>query len=89
MDTLLIIIGFVLLLGGIAGCILPVIPGPPLSFAALLLLHFTSRVDIPLRILIILGTATLIVTILDYVIPLWGTKKFGGSKAGVRGATAG
>lgn len=89
MDTLLIIIGFVLLIGGVAGCVLPVIPGPPLSFAALLLLHFTARVDIPLIIMIILGAATLIVTILDYIIPLWGTKKFGGSKAGVRGATAG
>ncbi len=89
MDTFLIISGVVLLVAGIAGCFLPVIPGPPLSFAALLLLHFTKRTDLPLALLIILAAVTLVVTILDYIIPIWGTRKFGGSKAGSRGATAG
>jgi uncharacterized protein YqgC (DUF456 family) len=55
----------------------------------LLLLHFTKTVDLPGTLLIVLGIVTVVVTILDYVVPAWGTKKSGGSKAGIRGATAG
>ena len=93
-DILILIPGIILILLGLAGCILPVIPGPPLSFLGLLLLRFTRFVE-PLRLenfvhlLWILGTAALVVTILDYLIPVWGTKRFGGSKAGTLGAAAG
>lgn len=39
--------------------------------------------------MLILGAIAVIVTVLDYFVPVWGTKKFGGSKYGVRGATIG
>ena len=39
--------------------------------------------------LLILGGIALLVTILDVIVPVWGTKKFGGSKYGSRGATVG
>jgi uncharacterized protein YqgC (DUF456 family) len=89
MDTTLLIIGIVLILAGIVGCILPVLPGPPLSFVGLLLLHFTSLVDISTFVLVIAGIAAAIATILDYIVPVWGTKKAGGSKWGVRGSGLG
>ena len=44
MDILLIILGMLCLLVGLAGCFLPVLPGPPVSYAGLLLLHFTDKV---------------------------------------------
>ncbi len=78
-----------LILVGIIGCILPVLPGPPISYAGLLLIHLSEKWQFSSRLLIILALLTIVVTVLDYVIPVWGTKRFGGSKAGIRGSTAG
>lgn len=94
MDILLLIIGILLLLIGLAGCILPVIPGPPLSFIALFSLKFTHFVEAYRseyfnKILWIFAGLAILVTILDYIFPIWGTKRFGGSKAGTIGATIG
>lgn len=89
MDLVLIITGAILLLAGIAGCLLPFIPGPPLSFAAVLLLQFTSSAPFTEDFLVMWGLITLGVTLADYWIPVYGTKKLGGSKTGVRGAAAG
>jgi len=89
MDTFLIIAGLIFTLTGLIGCLLPVIPGPPLSFIALLLINFTKEVDLSTRFLLIMAILTIVVTILDYIIPVWGTKKFGGSKYGTWGATIG
>ena len=88
-DILLIIAGIILLLVAFAGCFLPVLPGPPLAFGALILLHFTTVTDVPSEVLWSMAGLALLVTILDYVVPVWGTRKFGGSKAGERGAIAG
>lgn len=89
MDIALLIIGFILMLVGILGSFLPVLPGPPLSWVGLLLLYLTKAV--PDNWWILGGTLVLAlgITILDYVIPAAGTKKFGGSKAGMWGTIIG
>jgi len=74
---------------GILGCILPLLPGPPLNYAGLLLLHFTTRFQFSTDFLIFWAIITAIVYGLDIVIPVWGTKKFGGSKRGVWGSLIG
>ena len=89
MDIVLIILGAVCLLVGIAGCVLPVLPGVPLAYGGLVLLHFTDKVDFSWQFLTIWGEVTVVVQVLDYFIPAWGTKKFGGSKWGVWGSTIG
>ena len=89
MDYILICFGIILLIIGILGCILPVIPGPPLNYLGLLLLHFTSKYQFSTKFLIVWTVITVAVYALDYVIPAWGTKKFGGSKAGVWGSIIG
>ncbi|MEB8327872.1 DUF456 domain-containing protein [Flavobacteriaceae bacterium KMM 6897] len=89
MDILLVLLGFVLMLTGILGSFLPVLPGPPISWVGLLLLHFTDVIPMDWVFLgITLGIAILVLT-LDYIIPVMGTKKFGGSKAGMIGTTIG
>jgi uncharacterized protein YqgC (DUF456 family) len=88
-DYLLAILGGIMMIAGILGCLLPVLPGPPLSFAGLLLLHFTRFADFSTTFLITWGCVTILVTVLDYVVPIWGTKKFGGSKYGMWGAGIG
>ena len=89
MDILFIIAGILLLLMAFVGCFLPILPGPPLSFAALILHFFQKYSQMGSRTLIIIGAISLIVTIIDYFIPAWGAKKFGGSRYGARGALAG
>jgi uncharacterized protein len=89
MDYLLIIVAGLLIVLGLLGCILPVIPGPPLSFGGLLILHFTRWGFIESNILLWLGIAAAVATVLDYILPIWATKKFGGSKRGVWGSTIG
>lgn len=91
MDIFLIILGVILLLGGIAGCIIPALPGPPIGYFALAVLSFHSDVarHPSSKVLIWYGIAVLIVTILDYYLPVWGTKKFGGTKAGKNGSIIG
>ena len=89
MDYILISLGIIFIISGILGCVLPVLPGPPLSYAGLLLLHFTSGFHFESRFLIIWAIVTALVYALDYVIPAIGTKKFGGSRWGVWGSVIG
>lgn len=89
MDYLLLIIAILLMILGIIGCLAPVLPGPPLSFLGLVVVHFTRFADVSTRLFIILGSIAVVVSILDYIVPIWGTKHFGGSKYGSRGATVG
>ncbi len=89
MDWIFITVGVICLLAGLAGAVLPVLPGPPLSFISLVLLQFTGQPPFTTRFLVIMGLIMGLVTFLDYVIPVYGTKKFGGSKQGVRGSTIG
>lgn len=91
MDFVLIGLGILALLIGIVGCIIPALPGPPIGYLALVALSFHSaEVSHPsTKSLIWYGVAVLIVTILDYFLPIWGTKKFGGTSAGKRGSTLG
>lgn len=89
MDYFLLTIAIIILILGLIGCLLPVLPGPPLSFVAIIILHFTRFADFSGRSLFFFGALALIVQVLDYIVPAWGTKKFGGSKYGMWGAIIG
>jgi uncharacterized protein len=89
MDIFLLIIAILLQIIGIAGCILPVIPGPLVSFLGLWVLDFTKYAAFSNTFLMIFLIVSLVVLAIDFFIPVWGTKQFGGSKQGVYGATAG
>jgi hypothetical protein len=88
-DYILLILAIILLILGIIGCLAPVLPGPPLSYLGLILLHVTKFADFSSTLLITMAVVVVVVSILDYIVPIWGTKKFGGSKYGTRGATVG
>ena len=89
MNTFLIILAILLVLIGIAGSIIPGLPGPPFSWAALLVLYFTTASDHNTTFLVITAVVAVIITILDYIVPSLSTKKHGGSKAGVWGCNIG
>ncbi len=88
-DYLLLILGILFMIVGIIGCLVPVLPGPPISFLGLIMLHLTRFGHFSNSTLITLGFIAVVVTILDYIVPIWGTRRFGGSKYGTRGATVG
>lgn len=89
--SILITIGIILLVVGLVSCVLPPLPGPPIAYIALLIGHFALKeyVDLPSWLLIVYAVITIIVLIIDNFIPIWGTKKFGGTKAGIRGSFIG
>ncbi|RIV73673.1 DUF456 domain-containing protein [Flagellimonas aequoris] len=89
MDIALLILGFLLMLVGILGSFLPVLPGPPISWVGLLLLYLTQAVPDNWWVLGVTFVIAITITILDYVIPAMGTKRFGGSKAGMWGTIIG
>ena len=89
MNTTLIIIAVVLAIVGFLGAIIPGIPGTPLSFIALLLLFFIPEMKYTTVFILVMGFFCAVITVLDYVIPIYGTKKLGGTKMGVRGSTIG
>lgn len=89
MDLLLLIIGFLFMIIGLFGSFLPVLPGPSISWLGLLLLYFTNAVPVNYWVLGISFLITVVVSVLDYIIPAKGTKKFGGSSYGIWGTNIG
>jgi uncharacterized protein YqgC (DUF456 family) len=89
MDIFLICIAAFLMILGIIGSFLPVLPGPLTSWVGLLVLYFTPNISVSQKIIIITLIIAILIWILDYIIPAMGTKKFGGSKAGMIGTTVG
>ncbi len=89
MDILLLVLGLLFMLIGILGSFLPALPGPPVSWVGLLLLYLTKAIPDDWTILGITLAIAIVVLALDYIIPAVGTKKFGGTKAGMIGTTLG
>ncbi|AOW08473.1 DUF456 domain-containing protein [Flavobacterium gilvum] len=89
MDFLLLVLGFVCVIVGIFGSFLPVLPGPSISWVGIVLLYLTNAVPTNYWILGISLLITVGLTVLDYIIPAKGTKKFGGSSYGIWGTNIG
>lgn len=89
MDIFLIVLWALLCIIAIIGSILPVLPGPLLAYVAFIVLQMTSAHPFGWTFFIIWALIIIFLTVLDYIIPARGTKKFGGSKRGVRGSNIG
>jgi len=89
MDIFLLIVAFLCMVIGIVGCIVPGLPGVPVAYVGLWIAQAAERIDFSWQFLLIWGIVTVVVSILDYVVPAWGTKKYGGTKYGVWGSTIG
>lgn len=92
MDIVLILIGAVLVLAGIVGCVLPVLPGPPLSFAGLILLWWARDWQADAftgHAVLVLGLLAALVTAIDLILPILGARRYGASKTGLWGSVFG
>ena len=89
MEIILIVLSFLLVLGGLAGCVLPVLPGPPLAYIGMLLVHITDKAEFSCAQLVSWLVLVVVLQVLDYITPLLGSKYSGGSEHGNRGCVAG
>ena len=89
MDIFLFIVSGLCLLLGLCGCVLPALPGPPVSYLGVLLLHFTDKVQFSTTQLMVWLVLVIIIQVLDNFIPMLGTKYTKGTKWGSWGAFIG
>ena len=89
MEWLWITLGIIFCIVAIAGSLLPLLPGPPIAYVGLLLQQFRDPNPFTTKFLLIWAAIVVVSLVLDYLIPIWGTKKFGGTKYGVWGCTLG
>ena len=89
METIIIILAILAGVIGIAGSIIPGLPGPPVSWVGLLLLFLWGPEEMPTKTLVIWGTVMVAVSIIDYIVPMYFTKMTGGSRYAERGAMVG
>ncbi len=89
MDILLIILAIICFLVGIAGSILPALPGPPISYLGLWLLHWSKYCEFSSSFLIWTGVIMVIIAVADYFLPPLITKRTGGSNYATVGSIIG
>ena len=89
LDVILIIVSALCMIAGLAGCVLPFLPGPPIAYLGLVFLHFTDKVHYTPTQLIIWLLIVAVVQVLDYFTPMLGSKYSGGSKWGNWGCMIG
>lgn len=90
METALIILGVALTLIGLAGSVLPALPGSPYNFIALLLLHFARGGAVFSNAeLVAFALMTAAALTFDYIIPMLGAKMYGASRRGLVGSALG
>ena len=89
MEILLLIAIGILLLLGVVGCFIPIIPGPPISCSGLLVFHFFTSYSVEENILWLMIFLVISVTIFDLWVQIYGVKKFGGTKKAVNGSIIG
>ena len=89
MNIFLIVLAFLMMLIGLIGCIVPGLPGTPIADVGLWIAQATEKIHFSWQFLLIWGIVVVIISVLDYVVPAWGTKHYGGTKWGVWGSTIG
>ncbi len=90
LSILMTLLGGALILAGIIGSIVPVIPGPPVAYAGIFALIIAGGWELyPVWLLIVLGAAAVAAAILDSVLPAAGGKRAGAGKPGVWGSVIG
>ena len=89
MDIFLLIISFTFMIIGVIGSIVPVLPGPLSSWIGLFIFSNVTDVVVSGKLILICLIIAIGIFILDYIIPIYTSKKFGASRYGIIGASIG
>lgn len=85
-EIIFLILAAVLILVGVAGVVLPFVPGVPLVWLGLFIFAASAGFKtISLAAVLIFLVLTIALTALDFIAPLWGAKKYQASKWGIIG----
>ncbi len=89
-EILVAVLGSAIVVAGLIGCIVPVIPGPPVAYLALLLVSWAGGWDIfALWVLIVMAVAAVGAAVLDSILPVLTSRRSGAGKAGIWGSVLG
>jgi uncharacterized protein YqgC (DUF456 family) len=89
-NTIAYVIAGILILVGVAGTILPALPGVPLVYAGMLLAAWTDGFqEVPVWVMVVLGAMTLLSLGIDFLATSLGAKRAGASKKAMIGAALG
>ena len=89
METVIFIIALILSILGLLGSIIPGLPGPPVSFIGILLIHFFTGTPFSTYFILTWAFIVTLVFLLDYFMQVWGVKKFGGGRKATIGTFLG
>ena len=89
MEFLILISVWILILIGFMGIFIPILPGPPISYIGVLILHFFTNYQLDESLLFLLGFIVVIITFIDYYLQIYGVEKYGGGKKATNGAIIG
>lgn len=89
MEVALLIISVICFIAGFAGCILPALPGPPLSYVGMLLLQYSGYAHMSKTMLIVWAVVTVVICVADFFVTPLMTRRYGGSNVGSWGAVIG
>lgn len=89
MSVLFLILAFSLFFLGVLGSIVPALPGPPLSYLGVLIIHFFTPTQFTNSFLFTWALVVAVVFVLDYTLQAWGVKKFGGGRKATIGTFVG
>jgi uncharacterized protein YqgC (DUF456 family) len=89
MDIVIVILGALLVVVGLLGTFIPMLPGTPISYAGLLLLLLIPGCTLTWKFFLVWGIIVVVLQVLNYVILIWGVNKFGGTKYGEWGSVIG
>ncbi|WP_069130375.1 DUF456 domain-containing protein [Rhodohalobacter halophilus] len=89
MEIILITLGALLMITGLIGAFLPVLPGLPFSYAGLLMLQLTEYPPFSLRFMIVWAVIVVMIQFLEQIATVAGAKKMGASSYGIWGSIIG
>ena len=89
LDVSLLVMAIIAALTGVVGCILPVLPGPPITYLMFPLLHWGGFAEFGVWEYIIWAFVAIAITVVDFLLAPYMTKQFGGSNAGGWGSLIG
>lgn len=90
MNIIGLVLAIILFLAGLAGTVLPVLPGAPLILLGMVVYgFFTGFAQLSWGVFVWQAVAVALAFLIDYLAGVWGVRRYGGSRAALWGSVIG